>query len=673
MTDLFNGSNPIKDAVTEAKKQFKKVGLLITTYNRPEYLKECFKSLKKAELTHIDFIEIVDDCSSNEGTLELIKSFEIENKIVSKFTNERNSKISYSIKQGTNRLFHYGCDIVINLDGDAIVRNDFVSVLLELYYKFPTQLITGFNCNTLNKDGSVRHHIIEQHSNYNTKKTVGGVNLLYDRTTYNNYILPALNQAIEKGGNWDYLACMNQFNDGKSVIVAHPSVIQHIGINSSMGHTSVEKPDTSDDFKKLHLPNITLIGIDNKNIDKLKKAAEISCKDIQFGAVKLLTDIDWIKSKEQYSDFIIKELHNYIGTDYALIIQHDGYVVNEEAWSNEFLNYDYIGATWWFNDGMNVGNGGFSLRSKRLIELCAKIGFTKNHPEDEVICRKHRKLLESQGIKFAPEHIAKQFSIEGFRQKEKHYTNQFGFHGVNILKQLTQSESQTIIVNQFQGLGDVIFAMELINTWIRQGNKVIWGVVPEYVSIQKHFPNVTFVPIELLNININNKFEERYGTVKVVPLRWADQIIGVHYRNVMRAKYDMYNEDWNNWRNIEIVRDLTKEKELFYNVLKLKDNEQYNLINTKFRTNQSGISNEIRVDNELPNIEMRNIDGFTMIDWLMVIQKATYIHSVSTSIIYLLELFELQAKEVHLYVRKPDERNFDFIDYILTKNYVKHL
>jgi hypothetical protein len=201
--------------------------------------------------------------------------------------------------------------------------------------------------------------------------------------------------------------------------------------------------------KKLNLNNITLIGIDCIDTERLKKAADISCKDISFGSVKLLSSIDkkgfikinHIDSKESYSEFIIKELNNYVDTEFALIIQYDGYVINADSWTNEFIKYDYIGATWWYNDGMNVGNGGFSLRSKKLIEILSnENSISVYHPEDDVICRKYRKMLEEKYyINFAPEEIASRFSIESQIRpdgyKNEKYNNQFGFHGsIKIIK-----------------------------------------------------------------------------------------------------------------------------------------------------------------------------------------------------------------------------------------------
>jgi hypothetical protein len=141
----------------------------------------------------------------------------------------------------------------------------------------------------------------------------------------------------------------------------------------------------------------------------------------------------------------------------------------------------------------------------------------------------------------------------------------------------------------------------------------------------------------------------------------------------MRAKYDLYHKDWKRWREISIVRDTEAENRLFSEVLGLAEGEQYNLINSNFRTDTSGIAIIPEVKNGLRTIKLRTLEGYSLIDWMKVIENAEYIHTVSTSINYLIELYPIKAKEVHLYVRKPEEKDFTFIDYILTKEYIYHL
>lgn len=71
-----------------------------------------------------------------------------------------------------------------------------------------------------------------------------------------------------------------------------------------------------------------------------------------------------------------------IPADHVLVVQHDSVMCGDgiDAW----LDYDYVGAAWSHRpDGLDVGNGGFSLRSRRFMEWCAA-NYTKhrNDPED---------------------------------------------------------------------------------------------------------------------------------------------------------------------------------------------------------------------------------------------------------------------------------------------------
>jgi len=207
---------------------------------------------------------------------------------------------------------------------------------------------------------------------------------------------------------------------------------------------------------KIKLPQVTLMGIDCVNVERIQKALDISCEGIEFAGVKLLTSlptednrkvvIPHISSIEDFSLFCLRDLVKYVDTDFVLLVQHDGFILNPNSWDDEFLKYDYIGAPWfvheefWFEkylfprellDKKIIGNGGFSLRSKFYLETSQRLFesgvFKEHHPEDLVMCVWNRKTVEDAGIRFAPIEIAERFSIEG----EDHvYSSQFGFHSL---------------------------------------------------------------------------------------------------------------------------------------------------------------------------------------------------------------------------------------------------
>jgi hypothetical protein len=150
-----------------------------------------------------------------------------------------------------------------------------------------------------------------------------------------------------------------------------------------------------------------------------------------------IVNIPKINNTFEYSKFMIKELAKYIDSSHVLVCQHDGFVINPNSWTDEFLNYDYIGAPWYWlrnkairSDGLDytgniVGNGGFSLRSKKLQTILMESEEIKNyHPEDGQICTVYNSFLESKGCKFAPEELASKFAVENCEL----YNGQFGHH-----------------------------------------------------------------------------------------------------------------------------------------------------------------------------------------------------------------------------------------------------
>ena len=193
---------------------------------------------------------------------------------------------------------------------------------------------------------------------------------------------------------------------------------------------------------RLELPEVTLCAATSVNIASTVAALQASMDRVDFGEVLLFTDLEprnlpegirvvpipRLESGPAYSEFLLGGLGDYVRTSHCLVIQWDGFVLDAANWDPEFLDFDYIGAPWpQFTDGHDVGNGGFSLRSRRLLEACRDRRFVASHPEDLAICRLNRPLLELEhGLRFAARATAQRFAFE--RTPATRPT--FGFHGV---------------------------------------------------------------------------------------------------------------------------------------------------------------------------------------------------------------------------------------------------
>ncbi|HEX3633784.1 MAG TPA: DUF5672 family protein, partial [Casimicrobiaceae bacterium] len=206
----------------------------------------------------------------------------------------------------------------------------------------------------------------------------------------------------------------------------------------------------------LDLPGVTLCCIDTANHALAARALRRSAVGIRFARSLFLTDrevdepgievraIATLTSRDDYSHFVLASLLDHVDTPHVLLVQWDGYAVNPAAWRGDFLDCDYIGAKWfWEAEGQRVGNGGFSLRSRKLLEALRDPRIVLTGAEDVTICRTFRGLLErDHGIRFAPEALADAFAFEVAYP----IGTPFGFHGLfNFCRVVPENELTELI------------------------------------------------------------------------------------------------------------------------------------------------------------------------------------------------------------------------------------
>lgn len=206
----------------------------------------------------------------------------------------------------------------------------------------------------------------------------------------------------------------------------------------------------------LNLPDVTLVIIETREHELMRLAAIDTLRAAQFGDVLIFCNRrtdggfrfhqqfddtqfeghtarvfeveDWPK-KEGWSQHLWNEVPRYLRTTHMLSIQWDSWIVNPAAWTDDFLKFDYIGAPWWYKDGMNVGNGGFSLRSTALMKYVRK--HREKYPctnalDDDLLCRKYRPALQDVGFVWGTQAIADRFAFECLAPVGP----TFGFHGI---------------------------------------------------------------------------------------------------------------------------------------------------------------------------------------------------------------------------------------------------
>jgi hypothetical protein len=223
---------------------------------------------------------------------------------------------------------------------------------------------------------------------------------------------------------------------------------------------------------------ITLCCVDTEH-HRLSTVALRRCNEVMpFAKTIFVTDLPdyvdpgWehhrikkLSSYDEYNRFMLKSLYFHIETDYVLSVQFDGFIINPDSWTDEFLQYDYIGAPWHLHNAYTVGSGGFSLRSRRLLMALQDdriFPAPDDRYEDLCFCRTYRSYLEVRyGIRFAPAELASRFSYESGPL----VADPFGFHGLPWLADFYTGEAARHLIGNLQpyllrGASVIMLAMQ---------------------------------------------------------------------------------------------------------------------------------------------------------------------------------------------------------------------
>jgi len=209
-------------------------------------------------------------------------------------------------------------------------------------------------------------------------------------------------------------------------------------VPAAVQRVKARAPSTS--WARLQLLDTTLCAADTLTPKLAARALEICLDQCDFADAILFSDtpvagrfrnvrIDPLRSLDDYSLFCLRQMPKLTAGDFVLVVQWDGYVVDPGAWKSGFRKYDYIGAPIPSRSGgpPTVGNGGFSWRSRKLLDALPTIPFFPGLGEDWIISHVTKEALQEDfGIRFAPPALAQHFSHEMTSPAGR----TFGFHGV---------------------------------------------------------------------------------------------------------------------------------------------------------------------------------------------------------------------------------------------------
>lgn len=184
----------------------------------------------------------------------------------------------------------------------------------------------------------------------------------------------------------------------------------------------------------------------------------------------------------------------------------------------------------------------------------------------------------------------------------------------------------------------------------------------------RHVDNVKRLYSSIPNVTITTEFFELYDVVILTDDEWFNKVrywyqypapdIPWPYDDDMifdRFWYKMAGVDFNKkWDNFYLKRNLDKEKEVYYDIIGLKDNEEFVFIHediynkTEDRTiNRKYINSSIRV------ISITDYDNVSILDTTYVIEKSKEAHLINSSFRTFIDLMNINHNNLyyHKYTR----------------------
>lgn len=195
-------------------------------------------------------------------------------------------------------------------------------------------------------------------------------------------------------------------------------------------------------------------------------------------------------------------------------------------------------------------------------------------------------------------------------------------------------------INQTASIGDILFLEPMFRYfWKKNREKPIVPLREHLMWLSNYITSADFRPLSQCVFDS----ESLEVTHDYLPTRWANQIVRGFdkdhhwdFENCMLDKYLLAKLEPAMWKGIRLEFDFKKAE---YLMLQIGAMEQSGLVIEYCLVNEYSQAGKITIEpkTDLPIIRMRQIEGFTLVDWFLAIQMATENHHVSTSTFYLMQ------------------------------------
>jgi len=241
-----------------------------------------------------------------------------------------------------------------------------------------------------------------------------------------------------------------------------------------------------------------------------------------------------------------------------------------------------------------------------------------------------------------------------------------------------KNNKMIVYIRQPAGIGDILFLQKAVNKFVEKDYQVIWPVIEHYQYLKDYnsSDNINYVSMNDLSCEIQELYKSdnliSNKDYMYIPFDVA-KIPGRHF-DFMEAKYKLVNSDFNNWQNYINFKRFADREKACKEKLGLNDNEKFVFVNSLFASPPKIYQRNITVETNWRIIEQteEHLHQFNFFDLSWILENAEEIHTVETSLCYLIECLNTTNK-LFVYGRvidgSPQYSNFNYINKIYKKDW----
>ena len=220
------------------------------------------------------------------------------------------------------------------------------------------------------------------------------------------------------------------------------------------------------------------------------------------------------------------------------------------------------------------------------------------------------------------------------------------------------------IIKQPAGVGDVFFLQKIAHTYRQKGHEIIWPLRDDIVWIADYIPDITWCKLSEWLQGPYGKLFNYSGFAETeefiyIDASTADRTFNTDPTRIMSAKFGLAGLDHKDWvKYFKFNRNREKERELYHDILGIKGDYVY--VNDITHTDLRKTSSLANQKYDYPVIENRVVDGFTLLDWTLVLENAKEIHTVPTAVCFIVDVIDTDAQV--FYYPNSERQYKDVID-----------